>query len=202
VDSDPLLEISIRDSTPEVPNGELTFGGVDWSKFTGGITYVPITSTSPASLYWGIDQTVTYEGATILSTTAGIVDTGTTLVLLATNAFNAYQAATGGVLDSATGLLKITAEQYGNLKPLNFKVGYSTFSLTPNAQIWPRALNTLIGGNANEIYLIVSDLGTNSGQGLDFINGYAFLERFYSVFDTKNKQVGLATTWNTDATTN
>jgi len=35
--------------------------------------------------YWGIDQSVSYgTSQTILNTTAGIVDTGTTLLLLAT----------------------------------------------------------------------------------------------------------------------
>ena len=77
-----------------------------------------------------------------------------------------------------------------------------TFGLTPNAQIWPRAFNTDIGGVAGAIYLIVGDLGTPSGEGLDFINGQCFLERFYAVFDTTNKRVGLATTSFTDATTN
>ena len=78
----------------------------------------------------------------------------------------------------------------------------TTFELTPNAQIWPRSLNSKIGGTAGSIYLIVSDLRTNSGQGLDFINGQTFLERFYSVYDTSNNRVGLATTPFTDATTN
>ena len=62
-------------------NGELTFGGVDPSKYTGSITYTPITSVSPAKYYWGIDQSITYgsSGATILGKTGGIVDTDTTL---------------------------------------------------------------------------------------------------------------------------
>ena len=34
------------------------------------------------------------------------------------------------------------------------------------------------------------------------IDGFAFLQRFYSVFDTGNSQVGLATTAFTDAETN
>lgn len=76
------------------------------------------------------------------------------------------------------------------------------YELTANAQLWPRSLNTYIGGTSGNIYLIVADLGTPSGQGLDFINGYGFLERFYSVFDTGNKRVGLATTSFTHATTN
>jgi hypothetical protein len=78
----------------------------------------------------------------------------------------------------------------------------NTYALTPNGQIWPRALNTYIGGSSSYIYLIVSSIGAPSGEGLDFINGYTFLERFYSVFDTTNSQVGFATTEYTTATTN
>ena len=78
----------------------------------------------------------------------------------------------------------------------------STFEFTANAQIWPRSLNSAIGGTAGNIYLIVADLGSNSGQGLDFINGQSWLERFYSVFDTGNRQVGIATTSFTESTSN
>ena len=65
-----------------------------------------------------------------------------------------------------------------------------------------RALNTAIGGSADDIFLIVGDIGTNSGSGLDVINGFTFLERFYSVYDTANKKVGLANTQFTRATSN
>ena len=148
--------------------------------------------------------------------------TGTTLILIASNAFSKYESDTGGRLDRNTGLLKITSTQFANLKTLNFIVGgvcllhsrsvwklmsffffdQTTFGLTPNGQIWPRSLNSVIGGVAGSIYLIVGNLGTPSGEGLDFINGQTFLERFYAVFDTANKRVGLATTSFTDATTN
>ena len=48
--------------------------------------------------------------------------------------------------------------------------------LTPNAQIVPRSLNTLLpGGISDAIYLIIADIQSISGSGLDFINGYAFL---------------------------
>ena len=85
---------------------------------------------------------------------------------------------------------------------LKFFLVQVSFGLTANGQIWPRALNADIGGVAGTIYLIVGDIGNDSGSGLDFINGQTFLERFYSVFDTANKRVGLATTSFTDATTN
>ncbi|KAG6327123.1 hypothetical protein ID866_11966, partial [Astraeus odoratus] len=198
------IGISYQPSTSEGQvNGELTFGGVDTSKITGQITYVPITSTSPASHYWGINQDVTYgESTAILYGSAGIVDTGTTLLLLATDAFQAYQRATGATLDQDTGLLTLTQQQYDKLQSLYFNIGGTTFEFTPNAQIWPRALNSILGGDPNKIYLITSDLGSPSGSGLDFINGFGWLQRFYSVYDTANTSVGIATTPFTDATTN
>jgi hypothetical protein len=99
-------------STINVANGELTFGGVDSTKCTSVINYLPITQTSPASKYWGIDQSVSYgNNTTLLQTTAGIVDTGTTLLLLATDAFQAYQQATGATLDQWGTL---TLSQSGN----------------------------------------------------------------------------------------
>jgi len=183
-------------------NGELTWGGTDSSKFTGSITFTPITSTSPSNEFWGINESIEYGTTTILSTTAGIVDTGTTLILIATNAFTKYESLTGAKLDRTTGLLKVTSTQFAALKTLTFIVGGTSFGLTPNGQIWPRALNADIGGVAGTIYLIVGDIGNNSGSGLDFINGQTFLERFYSVFDTANKRVGLASTPFTSATTN
>ena len=44
------------------------------------------------------------------------------------------------------------------------------YELTPNAQIWPRALNSTLGGDESKIYLVVADLGSDVGQGLDFIS--------------------------------
>lgn len=47
----------------------------------------PVTRTFPASAYWGIDQSISYGTSTpILTTTAGIVDTGTALILIASGA--------------------------------------------------------------------------------------------------------------------
>ena len=94
----------------------------------------------------------------LLSSTAGIVDTGTTLVLIASDAFQTYQTSTGATLDQTTGLLSITEDQLNNLQSMFFSIGGQTFELTPNAQLWPRSLNTLIGGTEDSIFLIVSDV--------------------------------------------
>lgn len=78
-----------------------------------------------------------------------------------------------------------------------------SFSSTALAKshIYPQ-LNTAIGGDPDDILLIVSDLGSPSGEGLDFIDGFAFLERHLLVFDSGKNEVGIAQTPFTFATTN
>lgn len=59
-----------------LPAGEISFGSVDTSKTTGAVNYVPITSNEYASKYWGIDQSISYNGVQILKSSAGMVDSG------------------------------------------------------------------------------------------------------------------------------
>ena len=47
------------------------------------VTRRPITTTKPASKYVGVDQSILYGDQVVLKTTAGILDTGTTLILIA-----------------------------------------------------------------------------------------------------------------------
>lgn len=74
--------------------------------------------------------------------------------------------------------------------------------MNPNAQLWPRALNYLINGDEDKIYLAVGDSGVLTNGTLDFILGITFLNRFYSVYDTANHRVGFATTQFTDSNSN
>jgi saccharopepsin len=88
-------------------------------------------------------------------------------VYLPTESYNAYVKATGAVPDSAaSGLLAITEEQYAALKPLVFSIGSAgSYVLSPNAQIWPRSLNTDIGGNESAIYMIVANASVSRALG-------------------------------------
>ena len=117
------------------------------------------------------------------------------------DAYNAYSNKTSATLDTATGFLYISPQQYPNLQSLFFDIGGSSFELSPNAQIWPRSQNGAIGGTDDRLYLVVQSIG-ESFPGMDFICGAVFMERFYTVFDTGNRQIGLAYTPNTFATTN
>ena len=92
-------------------------------------------------MFWGIDQTIHYGSETLL-TSSGIVDTGislfsfvmstlkdwekiqtgATLLLIATDAFNKYRNAVGAVFDDNTGLLRINSTQFDRLESLFFQI--------------------------------------------------------------------------------
>ena len=79
-----------------------------------------------------------------------------------TDAYNAYQKATGATADSTTGMLKLSNSQYSNLQPLKFNIGGVDYTLNANAQIWPRSLNTALGGDTDSVYLVVGNVSNAS----------------------------------------
>ncbi|KAH9944871.1 acid protease [Amylocystis lapponica] len=178
-------------------NGAVTFGSIDPSLYYGEITYTPVTQTSPSSYYWGINVTgATYGSETVIpGSYAGIVDTGTTLIYIADDWFKTYQAAIpGSYLDNSTGLIVIPESSLPALRPLDFSIGGSVFTLEPAAQLIPQDQNKAWGGEPGVQYGYVGPLGAFSGEGLDFIIGQKFMERFYAIFDTTNNRVGFAYT--------
>ncbi|RDB14668.1 hypothetical protein Hypma_016346 [Hypsizygus marmoreus] len=78
------------------------------------------------------------------------------------------------------------------MENLFLTVGSEKSERVSDAQIWPHASNSIIGEQEDKICLIIADLGSNNGGGLVFINGFAFLQRFHSVYDTMKCQVGFA----------
>ncbi|GJJ68046.1 hypothetical protein EMPS_00392 [Entomortierella parvispora] len=187
----------ITDGGSNEANGEVTFGGVDSSKYTGSITYVPITSQSPSNEYWGVDcSSISYGSTQLLGATAGIVDTGTTLVLLSSDAVQSlYNSIPGATLDNTTGLYTIPSDQVSSLQDISFTIGGTTFNLTPDQYIVPANLVASQGGSAGTTYTWIGDIGSST-TGQAFILGQKFLENYYSVFDTTNSRVGLATAAN------
>ncbi|KAJ2960292.1 hypothetical protein NQZ79_g4322 [Umbelopsis isabellina] len=185
----------ISGSSTTANNGELTLGGVDSTKYTGSLTYTPITSSSPANAYWGIDVSgISYGSKSVSSgTLSGIVDTGTTLIYIQTAAYDSlYSNVAGYTVDSSTGLVKIPSSSYSSLQNVEFTIGGATFTLTPAEYILPQDQVANWGGSSGNYYSLIGDIGSSSG-GLDFILGQKFLENYYSVYDTTNSRVGFAT---------
>ncbi|KAH9951514.1 acid protease [Amylocystis lapponica] len=185
-------------TTPNDTDGAITFGSIDSSLYIGEIQYVPVTETFPSSAYWGINITYATLGAKPLipGSFAGIVDTGTTQILLADDWFQTYIDTLPGayVDDTYTGLIVIPESAVPHLQPIVFFIGDSPFTLMPSAQLVPKSQNTDYGGNSTVQYGIVGSAGAPSGTGLDFILGQKFMERYYAVFDTTNQRVGFGFT--------
>ncbi|KAG2066417.1 aspartic peptidase A1 [Suillus decipiens] len=183
-------------------DGELCFGGTNPRQYIGKPKFTGIATTPPSSSHWGINQWIRYADTQILANSPGIVDSGCTFLYLAIDAYERYRAVTGGTLNPANGLLQISLQQYNNLYDLEFHTGTINLKLVPNAQIWPRSLNNKINGGENDIFLVVKSLATPTGAGFNFVNGYVFLQRFYTVFDSGNRRVGFAPNVFTEASTN
>ncbi|KAG2063850.1 hypothetical protein BDR04DRAFT_1163241 [Suillus decipiens] len=112
----PLVGIFFQPIAANTVNlGDLSFGGTNCS--------IDITTTTPSSQYWGINQRITYGGTEILACTTGIVDSVCTFLYLAIDAYEKYHAATGGTLNLANGLLQISLRQYNQLHDLHFHIG-------------------------------------------------------------------------------
>ena len=75
-----MVGIYFQPSTSDsVMAGSLTFGGYDKTKITGPLSWIPVTESSPADLYWGFDMTAGTAAPgdkTLMGLSSGILDTG------------------------------------------------------------------------------------------------------------------------------
>jgi hypothetical protein len=163
-------------------NGELTIGGSDSSKYHGSITYVDAVAP-----YWGVDNAgFTYGSTPLSSNGSGIVDTGTTLIYLPTDVFNAFRTAAGAMKNSTQGLPTFSSMPTENFE---FNLGPTTYALTPDQYLIPEAQYTNLGLPSGFYYGWFSD-GGNSG--VNTIIGQKFMENYYAVFDTTHSRIGFA----------
>lgn len=189
--ADSLLSSGAVDSaTVTIGNGRIIFGSPLVS--ISDIIYAPVTGTYPAGNYWGVDAGFSYGATTLSSSTAGIVDHGTTLLLLDTNVFYKFLQATGAVLDNKTGVPKLPENSCAGLRPISLKYGGGNFDIPVGQYRVPAQDNASIGGDSSKCYLAVGDIGERGSQGLDFILGYNILKHFTVVLDKANSRVGIS----------
>lgn len=168
-------------------NGELTLGGVDNSKYTGTLAYVPTLKSGAASAYWGVSiASFTYGSTTLASSATGIVDTGTTLIYIPSSAYSAFLRASGGNNDASSGLAAFTKKPTANF---GIKLGSATYTLTPDQYLVPQAQYANFQLASGKYYSWIANGGTGS---VNTIIGQKFLENYYSVYDTTQARIGFA----------
>jgi len=168
--------------------GELLLGGIDSTKYTGALTYVPLTNET----YWqfGLDD-VTIAGTAQKFCPNGpckaILDTGTSLLVGPTEAIKAINAKLGGIEIPATGEYIIPCKKIPLLPNIGFVINGKSFVLTAKQyvlQITQDGETSCISG------FMGMDIPPPTGP--IWIIGDVFIAAYYSVFDFENSRIGLA----------
>jgi cathepsin D len=170
-----------------IPGGELTFGAIDTTRFTGPITYVPLT----AQTYWEFHM----DDFLVNDTSSGwcsspckaIADSGTSLITGPSSHMNALNKELGAFLLRGEGIFpNCDILQTGPV--ITIVLAGKPFDLKPKdyvLQVTDEGITTCISG--------FYGLDIPPPTGPLYILGDVFLSKYYSIFDFANKQVGFAT---------
>ncbi|XP_036375709.1 gastricsin-like [Megalops cyprinoides] len=170
-------------SRNEQQGSELTFGGVDTSRYQGQIYWTPVT----AQTYWqiGIDGFLVNNRPTGWCSQGcqAIVDTGTSM-LTCPQQFLGYVMRGLGAQQNQYGEYVVDCNQVNNLPTLSFTISGVNFPLPPSAYIIQQNQFCMVG-------ITPTYLPSQNGQPL-WILGDVFLRQYYSVYDRTNNRVGFA----------
>ncbi|GJJ14468.1 hypothetical protein Clacol_008732 [Clathrus columnatus] len=190
--SEPIFGISIAplgiNGDPE-GSGEITFGGVDPTKFIGPIAWVP--QNAPVDFHWEFNTTsMTFGTVSLDQPTFARTDTGTLLVGLPFDTlFDMLGTYNGSILVSGSsidGVLTFPSNSASYLPSLDIVLGDSDFgvsvtiSIPPSRYIVPTELYSTLN-----ITLDSSNIATwlsSGGQG-EFMLGQKWLENAYTAYD-------------------
>ncbi|KAK3251119.1 hypothetical protein CYMTET_39534 [Cymbomonas tetramitiformis] len=163
--------------------GEITFGGLDASHYTGPITYVPLADEN----YWlfkvdSIESKGVFAKTTFATNTMAIADTGTSLLAGPKDEIKKIQQHIGAI-PFLNGEYLVLCKLIPTMPNIEFVINGVTFTLEPKdyvLQIEGECLSGFMG------------IDLPAGNPVKYILGDVFLGKYYSVFDKGNKQVGFA----------
>ncbi|KAK3689872.1 vacuolar protease A precursor [Podospora appendiculata] len=173
----PVFAFYLADTDGE---SEVTFGGVDKSRYDGKITTIPLRRKA----YWEVDfDSLSYGDDTLeLENTGVILDTGTSLIALPSQLAEMLNTQMGAK-KGYNGQYSIDCAKRDSLPEITFTLSGHPFSIT-----------------AYDYILEVSGSCISTFMGMDFpaptgplaILGDAFLRKWYTVYDLGANTVGLA----------
>lgn len=179
---EPVFAFYLRDNRDSQPDdgGEVSFGGVDETKFKGDIHWMPVRRKA----YWEVtlDGIGLGEQYTDLDGHGAAIDTGTSLITLPSglaDIINTFIGAQKGW----TGQYQLNCDSRAKLPDLTFNLGGHNFTIGPYDY-------TIEMDGACISAIIPMDFEDPIGPMA--IIGDAFLRKFYSVYDMANNTVGLA----------
>jgi len=165
--------------------GELTWGGIDDSKFSGDINWTPLSLEA----YWEFNLTdMTVQGQSITSVRKAVADTGTSVL--------------AGPVSEVKAIAKSVGAQPVLLNPNEYTIDCSLISGLPDITISFGGVDYVLQGS--EYVLEITQAGETmclfGMTGLDipapagplWILGDVFLRKYYSIYDFGNARLGIA----------
>ncbi|CAF1345504.1 unnamed protein product [Adineta steineri] len=186
--SEPIFSFYLNPDVNATSSSELIFGGIDSTKYTGSITYIPVVLEG----YWEFQMTQVTVGSTVISSSAyAIADTGTTLITGPTQQVTALNVALGGTYDSSSGMYTVscTTRTLSSFPNVTFTIGGTAFVLTPlqYLRIHKETRTHYV------CYSVFTSENVEDTNRNDFwILGDYFLFWYYSIFDISNNRIGFA----------
>ncbi|KAI8883776.1 acid protease [Backusella circina FSU 941] len=221
--SDSVFSVYLNNADKDGWVGEIIFGGVDSSKYSGDLVYMPVvplsssnskkSSSSGSNYYWMVSAqgvAVTDSSNNILanisfsSTSAYILDTGTTLTYLpsdmAQTVVESIAGKDGYSTDSSSGTYIIDCDKANSTAQFDLIMSGSdssnpiTLSLPVSDLIIP--LDGSSAENSMHCLFGIAPSGSSVGNNI-YLIGDSVLRSSYLVFDIGNNRVGIASATNT-----
>jgi hypothetical protein len=159
--------------------GELTFGGIDKSHYTGDLVDVPLTSET----YWEVSLDGMKYGDTSVSGSAkAIIDSGTSLLAGPKDAVDSL-AKTVGAQSVMGKEYTIDCSKKSSLQNLEVTLGGKSFTLAPEDYVLE------VSGQCLFAFM---GIDVPPPRGPLWIMGDVFMRKYYCVFDYGNKQMRIA----------
>ncbi|GJJ70347.1 hypothetical protein EMPS_02696 [Entomortierella parvispora] len=154
--------------------GEYLFGAIDKTKYTGNLHNVPVSQQG----YWQIlIEDASYNGVSLKQTSQGIVDTGTTLVIVSDAAAKAIHGKIKGAKNDPNNGWVVPCSLTSSKENVGFKLNGKTFNV-PLADV---AYEPLDDGSGDCFS------GIQGGQNGLWILGDVFIKNNYCVFSHSAK---------------
>lgn len=169
---------------PSDPNGgELLLGGVDPTRYSGKITYAPLTHET----YWQFTMDGIYMDTMKLcdKTCQAIADTGTSLIAGPLAQVERLNQALGGT-KIVGGEYMVSCSKLPSMPPVHFTINGVNMTLTPDDYV-------LKIKKLGQTICLLGFMGFDIPGKPLWILGDIFIGKFYTVFDVGNKRVGFAT---------
>lgn len=184
-----IIGISLQREASHTTDGELTFGGVDTTKYEGSITY---TNTTANTDRWEIPVEDAVVAGTPLNFTGkfAIIDTGTTYIFLPPADASALHALIPG------------SEALGE----NFQIPCSTnatVQFTFSGVSYSVSPLDYVGSatNSSGTTCLSNIIGVQTFGSDDWLLGDVFMKNVYTVFDFDYNRIGFAARNGTEGTT-